>query len=89
MTDMFEDGPQSRLTVQNAWRRVMLKARPGPGRSRHVSLDDLQRFIDRAKAEGKVMCEGDEGRFMSWVEGFNVALQDSQLYVDTPWGDER
>lgn len=89
MTDMFEDGPKSRLTVQQAWRRVMLKARPGPGRSRHVSLDDLQNFIDRAKAEGRVMCEGDEGHYQRWVESYNVALMDSQLYVDTPWGECR
>ena len=83
------DEPRSRLTVQQAWRRVMLKAPAGPGHSRHVSLDDLQMFIDRAKAEGKVMCEGDEERYQRWVEGRNVALQDSQLYVDTPWGEER
>jgi hypothetical protein len=83
------DEPRSRLTVQQAWRRVMLKAPAGPGHSRHVSLDDLQMFIDRAKAEGKVMCEGDEERYQRWVEGRNVALQDSQLYVDTPWGEKR
>ncbi|MET9385281.1 hypothetical protein ABZY09_30470 [Streptomyces sp. NPDC002928] len=88
MTDLFEE-PQSRLTVQQAWRRVMLKAPDGPGRSRHVSLDDLQMFIDRAKAEGRVMCEGDEERYQCWAEGNNVALQDSQLYVDTPWGERR
>ncbi|MEV4228104.1 hypothetical protein AB0J81_13585 [Streptomyces bobili] len=82
-------GPQSRLTVQQAWRRVMLKAPPGPGHSRHVSLDDLQMFIDRAKAEGRVMCEGDEEKFTRWVEGRSVALMDSQLYVDTPWGEKR
>lgn len=81
--------PQSRLTVQQAWRRVMLKAPPGPGHSRHVSLDDLQQFIDRAMAEGRVMCEGDEEKFTRWVEGHSVALMDSQLYVDTPWGEKR
>jgi hypothetical protein len=86
---MFEDEPRSRLTVQQAWRRVMLKAPAGPGHSRHVSLDDLQMFIDRAKAEGKVMCEGDEEKFTRWTESRNVALQDSQLYVDTPWGEKR
>lgn len=89
MTDTFEEGPPSRLTVQQAWRRVMLQAPDGPGRSRHVSLDDLQMFIDRAKAEGRVMCEGDEGKFVSWTESRNVALMDSKLYVDTPWGDKR
>lgn len=88
MTDMFEE-PQSRLTVQQAWRRVMLKAPAGPGRSRHVSLDELQTFIDRAKAEARVVCAGNEAKFLSWVQGRNVALQDSQLYVDTPWGEER
>lgn len=88
MTDMFEE-PQSRLTVQQAWRRVMLKAPDGPGRSRHVSLDDLQMFIDRAKAEGKVVCGGDEERYQRWYEGNSVALMDSQLYVDTPWGEPR
>lgn len=81
--------PKSRLTVQQAWRRVMLKAPPGPGRSRHVSLDDLQMFIDRAKAEAQVMTEGDAQHYIRWYEGRNVALQDSQLYVDTPWGEER
>ncbi len=85
----FEYGPQPRLTVQQAWRRVMLQAPDGPGRCRHVSLDDLQMFIDRAKAEGKVMCEGDEEHYQRWVEGYNVALQDSQVYVDTPWGEKR
>lgn len=89
MTDMFEEPGPSRLTVQPAWRRIMLKAPDGPGRSRHVSLDDLQMFIDRAKAEGRVMCEGDEQRFLRWTESLNVALQDSQLYVDTPWGEAR
>jgi hypothetical protein len=81
--------PQSRLTVQQAWRRVMLKAPPGAGLSRHVSLDDLQMFIDRAKAEAKVMTEGDAAKYVRWYEGHNVALMDSQLYVDTPWGEER
>jgi hypothetical protein len=89
MTDMFEEPGPSRLTVQQAWRRVMLKAPAGPGRSRHVSLDDLQMFIDRAKAEAKVMCEGDEEHYQRWVEGYNVALMDSRLYVDTPWGESR
>lgn len=79
----------SSLTVQQAWRRVMLKAPAGPGHSRHVSLAELQKFIDRAKAEGRVMCEGDELRFEKWVQGRSVALQDSQLYVDTPWGEKR
>jgi hypothetical protein len=88
VTDMFEEKP-SRLTVQQAYRRVMLKAPDGPGRSRHVSLDDLQMFIDRAKAEGRVTCEGDEERFRRWTESRNVALMDSRLYVDTPWGDPR
>lgn len=88
MTDLEAPGG-SRLTVQSAWRRVMLKAPAGPGRSRHVSLDDLQMFVDRAKAEGKVMCEGDEAGYQRWYESHNVALQDSQLYVDTPWGEER
>lgn len=80
---------RSSLTVQSAWRRVMLKAPPGPGRSRHVSLNELQAFIDRARAEGKVMCEGDEAHYESWTAGHNVALMDSQLYVDTPWGEKR
>lgn len=88
MTDLFEE-PRSRLTVQQAWRRVMLKAPPGPGRSRHVSLDDLQMFIDRAKAEGRVACAGDEEKFRRWTEGNSVALMDSQLYTDTPWGEAR
>jgi hypothetical protein len=79
--------PKSRLTVQQAWRRVMLKAPSGPGRSRHVSLDDLQMFIDRAKAEARVACAGDEEKYQRWTEGHSVALQDSQLYVDTPWGE--
>ena len=79
---------RSSLTVQSAWQRIMLKAPPGPGRSRHVSLTELQGFIDRAKAEGKVMCAGDEKRFKRWVEGHNVALMDSQLYVDSPWGEK-
>ncbi|MFF9268594.1 hypothetical protein [Streptomyces rochei] len=89
MTDMFEEPGPSRLTVQQSWRRIMLKAPAGPGRSRHVSLDELQAFIDRAKAEGRVVCAGDEAHFLSWVQGKNVALQDSQLYVDTPWGEAR
>ncbi|MGW2169171.1 hypothetical protein ACWC1C_01410 [Streptomyces sp. NPDC001705] len=88
MTDMFEE-PPSRLTVQSAWRRVMLKAPDGPGRSRLVSLEELQAFIDRAKAEARVMCEGNEELFASWTGSRNVALQDSQLYVDTPWGEAR
>jgi hypothetical protein len=88
VTDLFEE-PHSRLTVQQAMRRVMLAAPPGPGRSRHVSLEELQAFIDRAKAEGRVMCEGDEEKYQRWVEGRHVALQDSQLYVDTPWGEKR
>jgi hypothetical protein len=88
VTDPFEE-PGSELTVQQAWRRVMLKAPAGPGRSRHVSLEELQAFIDRAKAEGRVMCEGDEGKFLGWLQSRNVALQDSQLYVDTPWGEKR
>lgn len=88
MNDDVEE-PRSQLTVQQAWRRVMLKAPPGPGRCRHVSLDDLQMFIDRAKAEAKVMTEGDAAKYIRWYEGRNVALMDSQLYVDTPWGEER
>jgi hypothetical protein len=89
MTDMFEDEPKSRLTVQQAWRRVMLKAPDGPGCCRHVSLEELQAFIDRAKAEGKVMSEGDDAKYARWVSGRNVALMDSKLYVDTPWGEKR
>lgn len=89
MTDMFEEPGPSRLTVQQAWRRVMLKAPDGPGRSRHVSLEELQAFIDRAKAEGRVMCEGDDSQFSRWMTSKNVALQDSQLYVDTPWSEKR
>jgi hypothetical protein len=89
MTDLFEEPGSSKLTVQQAWRRVMLKAPPGPGRSRHVSLDDLQMFIDRAKAEGRVACAGDEGKYQRWIEGNSVALMDSQVYVDTPWGEAR
>lgn len=90
MRDSFEfEEPGSRLTVQQAWRRVMLRAPEGPGCSRHVSLEELQAFIDRAKAEGKVMCEGDEANYVRWVSGRNVSLQDSQLYVDTPWGEKR
>ena len=81
--------PRSALTVQSAWRRVMLKAPPGAGRSRHVSLEELQSFIDRAKGEALVMCEGDNERYQRWMAGHNVALMDSQLYVDTPWGDKR
>lgn len=81
--------PISKLTVQSAWRRVMLAAPEGPGRSRHVSLDELQAFIDRAKAEGRVMSEGDDERFQRWVSGHNVSLMDSRLYVDTPWGERR
>ncbi|MFC8490693.1 hypothetical protein ACFUJU_07785 [Streptomyces sp. NPDC057235] len=88
MSDMFEEEASS-LTVQQAWRRVMLKAPSGPGRSRHVSLDELQAFIDRAKDEARIMCYGDETKFLKWVQGHNVALQDSQLYVDTPWGEKR
>lgn len=89
MTDLFEDEPQSRLTVQQAWRRVMLQAPDGPGRGRHVSLEELQAFVDRAKAEGKVMSEGDDAKYVRWVSGRNVALMDSKLYVDTPWGEKR
>lgn len=90
MTDMFEapEAPSS-LTVQQAWRRVMLAAPPGPGQCRHVSLDELQAFIDRAKAEGRVMCEGRDADYERWISGRNVALQNSQLYVDTPWGEKR
>lgn len=80
---------KSSLTVQSAWRRVMLKAPAGPGRCRHVSLEELQGFIDRAKAEGRVMCEGDDAAFVRWVTGRSVALMDSQLYIDTPWGEKR
>jgi len=91
MTDTFEEPPEaaSSLTVQQAWRRVMLKAPAGPGRSRHVSLEELQAFIDRALAEGRVMCEGDSEKFERWCSGHSVALMDSQLYVDTPWGEKR
>lgn len=87
----IEEPPEapSSLTVQQAWRRVMLKAPAGPGHSRHVSLEELQSFIDRAKSEGMVMCEGDTERYNRWVKGHSVALQDSQLYVDTPWGEKR
>lgn len=88
MTDLFEE-PGSRLTVQQAWRRVMLQAPDGPGRCRHVSLEELQAFIDRAKAEGRVMSEGDDAQYARWVSGRNVALMDSKLYVDTPWGEKR
>ena len=89
MTDLFEEPEGSKLTVQSAWRRVMLKAPPGPGLSRHVSLDDLQMFIDRAKAEGRVVCAGDEEKYQRWTEGNSVALMDSQVYIDTPWGEAR
>lgn len=89
MTDLFEEPESSKLTVQSAWRRVMLKAPPGAGRSRHVSLEELQAFIDRAKAEGKVMSEGNEATYERWVKGRSVALMDSQLYIDTPWGEVR
>ncbi|MFG3509685.1 hypothetical protein ACGF5F_29755 [Streptomyces sp. NPDC047821] len=82
------DEPKSTLTVQSAWQRIMLKAPPGPGRSRHVSLEELQAFIDRARAEGLVMCAGDEERYDRWTKGHNVALMDSQLYVDSPWGEK-
>ena len=87
----YEEPPEaaSSLTVQSAWRRVMLKAPPGPGRSRHVSLEELQAFIDRARSEALVMCEGDTEHFERWAKGHNVALMDSQLYVDTPWGEKR
>lgn len=90
-TDPFDLAPEapSSLTVQHAWRRVMLKAPNGPGLSRHVSLDELQAFIDRAKAEGRVVCEGRDEDYERWVKGKNVALQNSQLYVDTPWGEKR
>lgn len=88
MSDMFEEGASS-LTVQSAWRRVMLKAPDGPGRSRHVSLEELQAFIDRAKAEGRVMCEGRDADYERWIGARNVALMDSKLYVDTPWGEKR
>lgn len=87
MTEAEE--PQSTLTVQQAWRRIMLAAPNGPGRSRHVSLEELQTFIDRAKAEGRVMCEGDDTQYRRWIENRNVALMDSKLYVDTPWGERR
>jgi hypothetical protein len=85
----MEDEPRSALTVQQAWRRVMLKAPAGPGHSRHVSLEELQAFIDRAKGEALVMCEGEMERYDRWMQSHNVALQDSQLYVDTPWGEKR
>lgn len=88
MNDDVEE-PKSQLTVQQAWRRVMLKAPPGQGRSRHVSLEELQMFIDRARVEGLAMCQGDEDHFRRWAEGHNVSLMDSQLYVDTPWGEKR
>jgi hypothetical protein len=89
MTDLFEEPGSSKLTVQSAWRRVMLKAPPGPGRSRHVSLEELQGFIDRAKAEALSVTEGDAGKYVRWYEGRSVALMDSQLYIDTPWGEAR
>lgn len=78
---------ESKLTVQHAWARVMLKAPDGPGRSRHVSLDELQAFIDRAKAEARAMCKGREEKYQNWLAHRNVALMDSQLYIDTPWGE--
>lgn len=84
----MSEGEKSSLTVQSAWQRITLKAPPGPGRSRHVSLEELQQFIDRARAEGKVMCAGDEKHFERWTQGHNVALMDSQLYVDSPWGEK-
>lgn len=80
---------RSSLTVQQAWRRIMLKAPPGPGHSRHVSLEELQAFIDRAKGEALVMCEGQMDKYDQWMQSHNVALMDSQLYVDTPWGEKR
>lgn len=89
MKDPFEDRPAASLTVQSAWRRIMLKAPDGPGRSRHVSLEELQAFIDRAKSEGRVMCEGNDEAYQRWLTSGNVALQDSQLYVDTLWGERR
>lgn len=89
MTDLFEDEPQSRLTVQQCMRRVMLEAPDGPGQGRHVSLEELQAFVDRAKAEGRVASEGDDAKFRRWIEGRNVALMNSKLYVDTPWGEKR
>jgi len=88
VSDMFEEEASS-LTVQQAWRRVMLKAPSGPCRSRHVSLDELQAFIDRARSEGLVICGADHEKYNQWLAGHNVALQDSQLYVDTPWGEKR
>ena len=90
MSDGFVDvSEQSKLTVQKAWVRVMLEAPDGPGRSRHVSLEDLQRFVDRAKSEVLVMCEGDMDRYRKWIANRNVALMDSKLYTDTPWGQKR
>jgi len=88
VSDMFDEEPAS-LTVQHAWRRVMLKAPGGPGRARHVSLEELQRFIDRAKTEALMVCDGDMEKYGKWMAGRSVALQDSQLYVDTPWGEKR
>jgi transposase len=67
--------------------RVMLKAPEGPGRFRHVSLKQLEEFIERAK--GAALADGvaDEV-YEIWKSNRNVALQDSQLYVDTPWNDK-
>jgi hypothetical protein len=88
VTDLFEE-PGSRLTVQQAWRRVMLQAPDGPGRCRHVSLEELQAFVDRAKSEALVICDGDGEKYQRWMANKNVALMDSKLYVDTPWGEKR
>lgn len=87
---LMDDEPHtaSTLTVENGFKRIMLKAPYGPGRSRHVSLEELERFITQAKAEARSNGIPDE-RYESWVTGRNVALQDSQLYVDTPWGPKR
>ena len=79
---------ESKLTVQHAWARVMLKAPDGPGRSRHVSLDELQQFIDRAKAEARAISPTTE-KYQQWLAGRNVALMDSQLYTYTPWGERQ
>lgn len=87
--ELKEPEERSSPTVQNAWARVMLKAPPGPGRSRHVSLEELQSFIDRAKAEAVVICGGETADYRRWAAGRSVALMDSQLYVDTPWGEKR
>ena len=86
---MVSEEERSSLTVQHAWRRVMLKAPAGPGRSRHVSLGELQEFLDRAKAEALAACEYDTEKYRKWLSYRNVSLQDSQLYVDTPWGEAR